>query len=256
MSIRIEELVSALCTNPQLLPTENKAQQVFFIADAKEAKLAFDLLAAYGFDVKVYNDNETGGAKLYVTPPKASRMADTGMLSEAMAYGSELKSLKERVDRMLSNQAIAAREYHLSFVVTPSQDKQLLIHFVSAKDDVAAPVTANAGTKTALRPAQQPPTTKRHAHSVKDNIFYGPEILHPPGVRRSKSFKSDGPDGFWKQTKLYLKGNAMITIVTLGGCLMSLVVLFSLFVLSKAFLCPDFASMKDEKPPWYCTYRD
>jgi len=253
--IRIQDLVSATCTKVEEVNTATQAQSIFQINDPREAKLAFDLLTAYGFEAKLYNENSS--SRLYVTPPKASKMENQALLAEALAYAHSLKALKQQADTIASNQNIAAPDYSISFATTPSLDKQIVVHLVSPNRRIAqAPATPKIAMSAAAPDTAAPQVIMGSRYlqkKVDDTIFSGPEITRQAGYRRSKEV-SKGPDSLWKQFKTYLKGNAMAAGLTLGGCFAVLIVIISLFVVSKSFLCPDLAVVK--KKVWYCSYRN
>lgn len=251
MAIRIQDLVLAACTRVEEVTTATQAQLIFQVADAREAKLAFDLLKVYGIEAKLYNEN--GASRLYITPPKASFMANQSLLAEALAYAASLQSLKQRADQIATNQHIAAPDYSISFVNTPLQDKQIIMHLVSAHRKVSS-----AGTPAGSSPyiVSRPAAQLGAARPVKpeDDLFSGPEIMRPKSLGKFARKQDTGPDTLWKQFKTYMKGNAMAAGLILGACFAVLIIGISLFVISKAFLCPDLAVVK--KQVWYCTYHD
>lgn len=77
----------------------------------------------------------------------------------------------------------------------------------------------------------------------------GPELGRKPAPPRKGSRKKTG--GMREQTELYIKGNAMQAFLVLMKCLFFLMLLYSLFTMSKTILCPDFANA-NKNPAWYC----
>ena len=253
MTITIENLISAACSHVEQLASPVLGQKIFLISDSKEAKLIYDLLIVYGYEAKLYNEN--GAAKLYVLQSKTKKIpANQTLLAEALAYAHSLKMLKEQIDTISHNPAIQSSGYSIGFSFTPSLDKQITINLVSANKERSITAANQPAQKaSSVSPAQN--TTKNSRQATEDDIFSGPQIMRQPGLHKSSMMKNDGPDSLWKQFKLYMRGNSMAAGLTLIACFLGLIVLISLFVVSKAFLCPDFASMKDEKPPWYCSYK-
>lgn len=85
----------------------------------------------------------------------------------------------------------------------------------------------------------------------EENIFSGPEIMRQPGKRKSNTLQAGANDSYWKQLKLYIKGNSLSAALIIVGWVAVMVVLFSMFTVSKAWLCPDFAN-PDKNKAWYC----
>lgn len=245
MQITLETIITAACSDIKKLPNPDKTQQVYGIENEKEAKLVFDLLVVYGFDAKFYPEN--GTAKLYVSTPHPSALADTHKMTEMHSYACSFAALKAQAEQLAFEVNTAAPTYRLGFSNSSVTDKQITIHISSPK----RATTANSPAPAPQR-QQRALQTAISTTSKQEDIFLGPEIMRPPGRRKSNQLKTEGPDSLWKQCKLYIKGNSIIAALVIIATIALTIVLLSLFVLSKAFLCPDFASMKDKTPPWYC----
>lgn len=251
----VDKLISTICTVFEISPSVSEAQRVYLIADEREAKLVFDLLTSHGFSAKLYK--ESGASKIYVSMPKHKISFTPVSMAESESFAAAAKSIKEHLDSLIKNgQLVGLSEYSLSLANTLSNDKQITIHLISNQRQLQGnipaappPINQNAAVNNA--------TSRAQANSDDhDDIFSGPAVMNPIGIRRAKLMKIDeNPDTLWKQLKLYVKGNALYSSMVLTACILGLIIFISLFVVSKAFLCPDFASMKDKNPPWYCTYK-
>lgn len=253
MTIKLRNIIEAACENAELQPSTANKHSVYHIANKKQAKLAFDLLIAYGFEVKLYHEQDYD--KLYVTYPKPSAVSNNATMKEMLAYAKALKTLKQYADNVSVDPDIGSPEYSISFNNTPSQDKQCIISFAPSIDNAQIkPDMQYQASKTISPSTVSNKRTKKG--EAQDDIFSGPEIMRPSGVRKATSMKSEGPDTVWKQFKLYAKGNSLSAGLTLGACFVGLILFISLFMVSKAFLCPDFASIRDKNPPWYCDIKN
>lgn len=83
----------------------------------------------------------------------------------------------------------------------------------------------------------------------------GPELTKVPKYRKKKHKQELSNDSLRKRAKFFFIGNMASTGGWLLVYIFIILILFSLFVFGKAFLCPDFASMK-RNPSWYCHIDD
>ncbi len=266
--MNFEDVLSRLCTKLELRNSSD-FQQVFAIADEKEARLAYDVLTAYGFECKVYPP-EDGHSKLYVTNPVADDSTVASRLSAALAYSGSIAKIKSELDELCknSNQALQAPEYSIAFVNLPgSGGKQMLINIVpaspqkpvSSQDAIAAvshkPVFAQP---TQQSPATNKPKTLRYARpKQEENMFSGPSLLADNNkIISKKEMESQEADTAWKQFTLYIKGNSAVAFSIIVVILMGMLTIFSMWVVSKGFLCPDLAHNKKNNVAWYCQTDD
>jgi len=170
-------------------------------------------------------------------------------MSEMLVYARSFIGLKQQAEQLASEVNNPAPAYRLGFANSTASDRQITIHISSPKRATSATAAAISTPQTEQQPLKSAAPVKK-----QDDIFLGPEIMRPAGRRKSNEMHSEGPDSLWKQCKLYVKGNSIIAALVIIATVALTVVFLSLFVLSKAFLCPDFASMKDKNPPWYCNF--
>jgi hypothetical protein len=249
----IESILKTICTEYEALPSAAQNQRIYAIKDPREAKMFFDLLVMIGLVAKLYH--ETSQSKVYVSPPKNAIKSSHELVAEITAYASSARSIKEHLDTLLAQGKLGASDYSLSLSQTPAMDKQITVHLVSENRQVPKdqnnPIALQTQEKPNYKGSVNPGST-----SKEDDIFTGPAVMNPIGITRAKLMKVDeNPDTLWKQMKLYIKGNALYSSMVFIAYVIALISFFSMFVVSKAFLCPDFASMKDKNPPWYCTYK-
>jgi hypothetical protein len=245
----IGEILAAICTQVEMLPGKD-FQSVFFLDDAAEAAIAFDVLIAHGFDAKIYPQDS--GAKLYVTPPENTPHLDQNLRS-ALAYAHGLKRIKLDMDAITA-QDDGGNSYRLSFSSPNklSKDKRIVIDIAAESELVAHPVST---------PDYQPPaplrqSQKRQSKPITEDIFgAGPTVAQQALFQQyKKQERNRKPDGLARQLTNFLKGQATSTFFWVIAYTLILAGLYSIFVLSRAYLCPDFAV--ERKHVWYCSYDD
>jgi hypothetical protein len=236
-------------------------QRAYLIDDANEAKLLYDVLVGYGFDLKLYREEQY--SKLCVAMPRKKLDFPAGWVAEAHTSLNMLIALKNQIVAQINHGGYLSANYSISPSqpthgsrtitirlpeVSTSSQPQNYQNLSSNRDHLVSKGVNEENTKVVHGSLSR-------NNKDKIDIYSGPDVLNPTGIRRSNLIKVDeSPDSLWKQTKLYIKGNAFYSGLILAACFLGLVVFISFVVLGKAFLCPDFASMKDESPPWYCTY--
>ena len=88
----IEEILAGLCRSVESSPN-NGLRKVYVLKNAAEAKLAFELLLAHGFDVKFYDDAD--GGKLYYTPsPSKNPAREQQKLAQAASHAAAMSAIK------------------------------------------------------------------------------------------------------------------------------------------------------------------
>lgn len=243
MAISFEDLLSALCTEFQPQHA-NDFQKIFLIADAREAKLAFDVLVAFGFDAKVYPDAAKGSKLYLITPPAMDARAEE-RFAQAVAYAKALRGIKHSLDALPPPGG-----YTMTFANAPGNNKQINIVLTQ-------PATAIAPAAAPARPAQQAaaPAPKRKPMAMKAEAVFstsgGPTLgarSYPGGLDEKAQTRQSS---LKRQIFLYLTGNAATGGVAVMFVIVVLAILFTLFILSKSLLCPDFATAK-KNVAWYC----
>jgi hypothetical protein len=258
-----DRLIQRITQRFETISSASTRQRAYTIEDPHEAKIFFDLLVIYGFVAKFYR--ETNHSKVYVSPPKINRPISDALLDDASSFARAAISIKTQLDHMVSDHTIADGNYSLTLSKTANHNHQITILLASepvmleSDPSTASPPPATAISSasneisTAASATQKTAAYSRRSQNTADDIFTVPAVLKPTNARREKLIKaSEGNDNLWRRTKLYIKGNAFYSMLVFIGCVLALVVFISFLVASKAFLCPDFASMKDDNPPWYC----
>lgn len=261
MPMQFEDLLNVLCPGFEL-KHETGFQKHFLVADEKAAKLAFDVLVSFGFDAKVYHDDENNAAKLYITLP--AKDTDPAMveekLSAAIAYGKALKDIKNRMDSLCHDDAETLKKpsYTLTFANSAQSGKQIVIAVstAAANQPLATPTAppVQAPRPAVAAQAQRSVIRKKNQKKGDDDGFnQGPSIAKNlysgPGKK-----KDARPEDDWRRRAfLYVTGNMATGGAGVMAAVIVLFVLFSFFVLAKGFLCPDFAvEKKDVNRAWYC----
>jgi hypothetical protein len=244
-----DDLLSALCG--EFTPQHaSDFQKIFLIHDAKEARLAFDVLVAYGFDAKVYPDPEKT-SKLYITQPAMDARAEQ-KLEQALAYARGLRGIKENLDALATEPALASPDYTMTFANAPGNNKQINIVLTQA----AASAIAASATRPAQAASPAPVAKRKPASGKKEEGFStGPTLgqRYYPGALDEKAQAKQA--SLKRQIMLYLTGNAATGGTMVMLAIVIVAITFTLFILAKSFLCPDFATVK-KNLAWYCQQAD
>jgi hypothetical protein len=262
--MKFETILSVLCERSELR-TANDFQQVFVIPAAKEARMAFDVLMAYGFECKLYAEEEQ--SKLYITAPAADDATVQPRLQAVMLYVNFIARLKQELGALCADNAelLGSPDYTLSFMNLPaSGGKQILVNVLPANAVLSVPVSSAQGAVVA-QPTAAPATTQQAAANrpkisskrysrpkQEETMFSGPSLLSDNNkIISKKEQQKQEADSSWHQFKLYIKGNSAVAFSIIVAMMLMLLTVFSMFVVSKGFLCPDLATVKDKKT-WYC----
>ena len=251
MTTQIEDILNATCSSVKLT-LSNDFQRVFVLSTASEAQLAFDILVTYGFDVKVY-PQEDNTSKLYISHPTLSSAQLEKTLTTAKAYADTLKQVKISLDQLCNNEpAVGAVEYNLTFANLQPASKQIMIQISPARDvsvKVVDPDIVPVTNPTALAAARMS-ASRRNDKKDDGGFASGPAVGRGPVPGTPKEDVANEKMSLKRRIMLYIFGNmatssyaALIMAIILGA-------VFSLFVFAKGFLCPDFASMQSSA--WYC----
>lgn len=251
-----EDILTALCSHVTPI-SSNASQKAFAIADGKEARLAFDVLVAHGFEAKVYDDS--GTAKLYITLPAAEAAVTGQKLDAAMAYAKSLKIIKQSLDMLREDNAAQSSDYSLTLANTAAGGKQILVQLTPPSPFVLANKPASAPAAPVRQPDHAKPAapkkSKMYHGPVADPFSSGPAVARKFVPAYLTGGKSQNSDGFGRQISLYITGNMATYLAYFLSILTILLVLYSAFVASEAFLCPDFATTtKKNLKRWYCPH--
>lgn len=240
----IEDVVSAICSTYESLHIAGK--NAFAIPDLKEAKLAFDIFTAHGMEANVYNEN--GAARLYVAQLGTKSMA---RLPQALSYAKSLKSIKHAVETLNNDKTAQTTDYSIS-LADSGRGKQIIIHLTPVlSEQKAPPIAATPSAITSSVPKQP---VKKQSTQFDHDFFAGPQVTRPIGKFINQQKYNAGPDNYWKQMKTYVKGNSAGAVMILVTAFLGLIMAYSLFQVSKSFLCPDFiVAEQDKNRAWYCS---
>lgn len=238
MTENLDAILNLLCPGARK-GQRNAEQTLYLLGGAKDAKLAYDFLAASGLDVKYYAEAE--GGKLYVQNQSLATHDDA--LAASMPSARLLRQMKQTLD------AADPGDYTLSLVHTPA-GRQLTVLLPSAKPAANAAKPA-ATVASAPTPAVPMSAAKAKAPAKDDgDILAGPTVARKAIPKSLKASDTD-EDSVGKRALLYLSGRAFSSTAWVVFVAMILGVIFSVLVTIKGFLCPDLATMQDTIPS-YC----
>ena len=262
MATQFEDLLSIVCPGFDLKHA-TEFQKNFTVPDEKAARLAFDILVSYGFDAKVYpDDDNNNAAKLYITLPTADM--DPALIEQrllcAIAYGKALNDIKMRMDSLCRDDAglLQSPSYTLTFANSGGSAKQIVIGVsnAAAQPQASQGLSAPTAQRTAAQPAQASAPVARKPVKKKDDddgFNQGPTVAKNFYSGSSKKDGKKGDDDLRRRAFLFITGNIATGGAGMMGALIMLFIAFSFFVLAKGFLCPDFAvEKKNKNRAWYC----
>jgi Fe2+ transport system protein B len=240
MTLQFEDVLSALCSQVTL-SNANEAQKIYILNDAKEAKLAHEVLAAYGFHVKVYK--EEAASKMYITMPSFDSALVEQKLSAALAYAQSLKQIKQSLDTLSHNPVSQAPDYSI-MLADMAAGKQIVIHLTPASHTAASEAIKQAPV---AKPKVKTRTVAAAATGAKNSLESGPMVA------KSSYKKPENAHAETKMQHLYNRfgGRALNSVYGIFLLIVLMMILYALFTFSKTFLCPDFATAK-KNTAWYC----
>jgi hypothetical protein len=228
-----QTILEALCSSVSVL-SSNETQTVFSLTTPKEAQLAYDLLIAHGFDVRVYHEPDM--SKFYVNQPAA---ADTGKLAAALAYAHTLLDVVDSLD------GSETADYKVSFFQSPGMGKQITITFPT---DNAATTTAPT-LQTVARPATPRPTTSPYSAARPRKVRRRSHaMMSGPAIAKKSMFVNKRGIRAWLHN--YFVSNVAESFYAFILMFFLAIATVSILIASKGFLCPDIAHEKSNE--WYC----
>lgn len=256
MPIAFEDLLSTLCSEFEAQHATD-FQKTYLIADAREAKLTFDVLITGGFEAKLYPD-PAKGAKLYITLPTTDDAPLQQKWAAVMAYARTLSGITDTLDAMCDDEAAAlpSVDYSITFANVPPQNKQINIMLMSQAAQPAASSTLTPPPAARAAAAAQPVVRKKLKKKKKkqdDGFNSGPALgkHYYPASLGDKA--QNEQNSLKRQLFLYVTGNIATGSYAVLAVIIAVAILFTFFMLAKGFLCPDFATAKiKQNHAWYC----
>jgi hypothetical protein len=144
MKLSFKDTLLTICSKVEII-SANDEHEVFLLTDVKEAKLASEILASYGVEIKFYPEaNNT--ARLYVARVDESP-ATRQSVDKVVAYAHALKSIQQGLGSLQSQNIVDISDFTLTFSNTP-EGKRIAIALNSA------------ATPLATKPEQRPLATE------------------------------------------------------------------------------------------------
>lgn len=248
-----EDILKALCSRVEAV-TSPASQQNFIVADTRQGKLACDVLIAHGFDVRFYPNG--GDAKLYINVPGS---VDNTKMSSALAYAQSLKHVLDTIENLSENLNAGIKQYDIGLAGTLGNHKRITIQLMASEPQMTtSSATAPQQSTLASNPkimATQKSSASSPKKTAAHSLMQTPEITQVSWFARTDKYKQKRrPDGLLGQLTNYFKGHTAPTFYWVVMYLMILLIIYSLFVVSKGYLCPDFANAEKNLNPWYCDY--
>lgn len=261
MPIAIEDILNALCSEVTL-GHANDFQKVFSLSTPLEAKLAFEVLVAFGLDVKVYHQADKP-SKLYVTHPTFTPAQLEKIYAGALAYARALKHIKIGMETLCHDNvaALSSVDYNIAFLKGQGHTKQITVQIMPSEDAQALAIMAPIEAPV-MPPAPAPAPAAAAVSRVSSKYGDKPkthyeELSSGPAVGRGNYPGKLSAEGEAQANSLRRRvGLVMFSNMTTSSFAMFVMaiiagVLLSFFVMLKGFLCPDLAVAKQNKA-WYC----
>ncbi len=242
----LHDILTTLCSEVKLLK-KNEAQVSYSLNTAKEAQLAYDVLAAYGFDVHVYHEDAV--SKFYINHPSAGPAAEENFAA-ALSHARKLRNVMNAVEGDAGSE-----DYHISFTNNLDAGKQISIHFPTRKYAGQPSLSASASQMQHRRPS--PSLSHPHAATARsrhDIVFKKHKksafMAAGPTVAKKSAFVSRGLRG-WLHN--YFVSHFAESFLAFCAMIFLAIFVLSIIVTSKGYLCPDIA-VEDRKMnrAWYC----
>lgn len=246
MAVTYQDILDAICSHASLI-TSNSNQSSFAIDAAQEAQLAYDVLAAHGFDVQVYHEDTV--SKLYINKPALDSAVVDKKLESALSYAHTLKQV------ITTMGAVENSNYQISFANTPTLGKQISIYFppvstFSEESASAAPPARPVITRPVAQQAarHKKPYTNKPKERKSEILATGPALAkqYPLGIKPPTTHE----DSFMKWLSTYIFSNFTESFYAFFGLGFTILVIISILVMLKGFVCPDLATVKSRE--WYC----
>lgn len=258
--MNLYELLSAICTKVEAVKNTAATQEVFLLENLQEARLAFDVLLAHGFEVKFYE--EQTGAKLYHVIPDDVAGKFEKKLALAYSYAQSIGTIKQSLDRLKHSAYSNIQSYNIAYT-SPSvhgQDKRIVIDILAVETAPRKKTAAPASTKQQESiPAAISSSNKIKSKKITQDEIDASDFDAGPAVAKKslyKIFKEQqkkiDQDTLYRQTVNFLKSQRATTTFWVVIYLAGLLSLYSFFIIVKAYLCPDLATV--QKNVWYCSY--
>lgn len=245
----IKDILSLLCRQPEHLAS-NASHHIFKLPDHQEAAVAFDLFNSLGFEVKLY-DEEDSSARLYIGKPAFDKKTLEDKLRAAEAYATALANIQQSMRDFCAVSGDLVENFSVNLLNNPDNSKRISIGIYPKKEAGNTTEIINEGPSP-VTPAAAPATpAPRKGKPEKDSLVKIGSSLAKTHLMEAgpNKGKEKGAFGRWLYTNMlrhFIGSTAEIMVLVFFLLLIS-----ALFVTSKAFLCPDFA-MENKKPSWYC----
>ena len=241
MTETLESLLNLLCKSVSK-GQQNAQQTLYILGDAKDAKLAYDVLVACGVDAKYFAEADESGGKLYVQ--NAALAASGDRMTAALASAPLLKQIKDLLDAQS-----AIGNYSLAFSNTQA-GRQLTLLLPADKSTM--PVATAKPAAPLTNSTYKPGSFKPKIAVAEESILTGPAV-----ARKAipKSFKTSDTeeDPLIKRMLFYITSHAFTSIAWVVFFILILGVIFSVVITVRGFLCPDIAGVMSV--PAYCPHK-
>jgi hypothetical protein len=244
MNETLESLLEMFCKTT-VKGQQNEKQTLYLLTDAKDARLAYDLLMGTGLEARYIAEDNL--AKLYVQ--NASVAACENKIAQALATAPFFKEIKDTLDR----QEGLVGDYSLSLTSTAT-GRQLTVLLPAAEKTHKSPAantsqSTNKSSAIAAAPKHRP-AAKPALSTDEDTMLAGPAVARTAIPKQFKTSATE-EDPLSKRILFYLSGKAFTSGAWAMFVLLILGLVFSVLVTIRGFLCPDVAT-DQSKVPSYC----
>jgi hypothetical protein len=247
MSRSYQEILEILCSEITPL-THTGTQEIFLLKPTKEARLAYEVLIACGFNARLYE--EADGAKLYVSTADKN---PNDRFDAAYGYGLTLKQILAALP--------ADSNTVISFANT-AHGRQIAIHFPSqspAASKISSPDEPQQAPET-LRKHAKAPERQKAGFSIsglkvekEPDIFSGGPALakqYPFGIK--PPVDETNHESMRRKMLNYFVGNLSASFYAFFSMLTLLCIIITVYVMLKTYYCNDFLTPGRKNPNWYC----
>jgi hypothetical protein len=259
MQSQIEDLIRSSCSSVTL-SSSNDIQRTYIIANTTEARTVFEVLFAHGFDVKIY-DQDDSRSKLYVSQSPIAQSQLDNALHACKLYISAATNIRNALETTLKSQMAPLNlEAKILFSAPSSSLKHITCQIIDVNQHntlKTPPINEDPSPVTALRSVDKKTFSntqkyKAKGRSKEDEFAAGPVVGRGKNPKAKKTDPNTNEEITFKgRITHFISGNIANSSYAALIMAAGLAAILSLLIFAKGLLCPDFASLNNQRA-WYC----